>query len=684
MPQQKLTVTGRLACHRDGYGFVIPEDPSIGGDVFIPPGRMGQAMHGDQVVARVVGPAPGPRVRGKKAAPRTKLEGEIVKVLTRGRDVIVGKAFRYRGSTHVAPLDQRYSFTIQIPEDVKPRAKARREIEGKIVAVSLVTPPARHASPLGKIVDVLGDPDDPEIQYKIVCHTYQIPIEFPEAVLQEANAAEPSSERESSRRKDFRPQIIVTIDGEKARDFDDAVSVEQLPNGNFRLGVHIADVSHYVRGESQLDLEAFIRGTSVYFPDRAIPMLPEQLSNELCSLKPRVDRLTLSAVMEVDRQGNVRRADFCESVICSRARMTYTEVRKILIDRDPQLVKHYEDLISTFELMLELCDILTAKRLKKGAIDFDLPEAEIEYDLHGEVLDIVRSERNKAHRIIEEFMLLANEAVATYLVEKEIPLIFRIHEDPDPAKVEQFLEIAQKFGYGLERSGRDRYEPRAFQKLAGKLAGSPEEKFLSYLMLRSFKQARYSEVNVGHFGLAAENYTHFTSPIRRYPDLIVHRILKAALQGKRQERDLQRLEERLPEIAVQSSDRERKAVEAEREIMRWLMAQFMADRLGEEYEAFIIEVKHNGFFVELLDHFVEGFVPVQTIWDDYYIFDERHHSLVGENTRRVYGVGDRVLVRVDKVDPHRHLIDFSVVLTRRSPVSRGGRPARPGHRKQRR
>lgn len=651
------TITGRLTCHRDGYGFVIPEDRGLGGDVFIPPHKLLNATHGDQVMARILTPSPARRRKATKTA-RQKLEGEIIRVLSRASDIVVGKVIRYRNAAYVAPLDERYHYTIRLAHDDP-------TLEGQVVAVSIVVQPRRGEPPLGELREVLGHPDDPEIQYKIVCHNHRIPMRFPPVAQEEVKAARPPDAREMARRKDFRQELTVTIDGETARDFDDAVSIRRREDGSFELGVHIADVSHYVRPDSRLDQEALFRGTSVYFPDRAVPMLPEPLSNNLCSLKPGEDRLTVSVLMQVDRRGEVQEARFYNSVIRSRQRMTYTDVRKILIDRDAALRKRYGPLVKRLEWMLELCEILRAKRLSRGALDFDLPEADIEYDVNGEVLDIVRCERNEAHRIIEEFMLLANETVAVHLVEKGVPVLFRIHEGPDAAKVENFLEIARSLGYGLEQTRKGGYHPRDFQKLMERLAGKREQKFLSYLMLRSFKQARYSEENAGHFGLATENYTHFTSPIRRYPDLVVQRILKGVLEGQPFSRQQEELYGRLHEIAIQSSERERRADEAEREIMRWLMAAFMAERLGEEYEAFIIGVKTNGFFVELFDHFVEGFVPVQAIGDDYYLFHERGHCLIGENTGKVYRLGGQVRVRVDKVNRHRHLIDFSVVLPER-------------------
>ncbi|MCH7803277.1 MAG: ribonuclease R [Acidobacteria bacterium] len=664
------TVTGRFVAHPDGYGFVIAEDPPLEQDVFVPPKKVGSAVDGDTVRVRLV-----PSRRPRKRKGLSSLEGEIFAIVSRGRETIVGKLFRYRQGIYVAPLDERYRYTVRLIDE-----QAKKIEDGMIVVVSIVVQPGPNQRPQGKIREVLGDPDDPEIQYKIVCHTYEIPVEFPKEVLQEAELAEEPDGESIRNRKDFRKLLTVTIDGESSRDFDDAISIEKLKNGHFQLWVHIADVSHYVRTDTPLDREALLRGTSVYFPDRAVPMLPEKLSNQVCSLNPKVDRLTMSVAMEVDDQGEVANAEFFRSVICSDERMTYTAVNKILIDRDQALRRRYQSLLESFGWMLELSRILRAMRVRRGAIDFDLPEAEVEYDDKGEIADIVRSERNEAHRIIEELMLLANETVAQHLAGREIPLIYRVHEDPDPSKVEAFLELATEFGYSLKQNKDGRYSSRAFQKLMVQMSGKPEQKFLSYLMLRSFKQAQYREVNQGHFGLASTCYTHFTSPIRRYPDLIVHRILKMAIDKKTSGRGAEGLYGRLPEIAGRSSERERKAVVAEREIMRWIMAQFMAERLGDEYEAFIIGVKRNGFFVELLDHFVEGFVPVETIWDDFYVLNQRHHCLIGETTKMVYRIGDRLRVRVDKVNPHRHLIDFSPVIS----AKRSQRKVKRSRRKRKR
>ncbi|HEY3131502.1 MAG TPA: VacB/RNase II family 3'-5' exoribonuclease [Acidobacteriota bacterium] len=668
-------VSGRLTTHRDGFGFVVHEQKDLP-DIFVPPHALSDAVHGDQVRVAV----------SKKRGGR--LEGTVVEVLSRSQEQVVGKVFRQGNRWMVSPIDERYHYTIHLTgatEDLR---------EGQIVNVSIVAQPKRYQSPVGRITTILGFPDDPEIQFKIVCYKNGIPMEFSTEIQDLAAQIKPPGIEEIKTREDLRQEPIVTIDGETARDFDDAISIERRSDG-FLLGVHIADVSHYVAPGSPIDTEAFLRGTSVYFPDRAIPMLPESLSNDVCSLKPDQDRLTLSVFMNVGEEGKVTDYRFSRSVIRSRARMTYTAVRKILIDQDPLLRTKHGDLVQRFEWMLELSGILTAKRKAKGAIDFDLPEAEIEYDVNGEVFDIVRSERNEAHRLIEEFMLLANETVAKYLARRSEGTIYRVHEDPDPVKVHEFARLVREFGYSLgdgqveaallrqkgrwtagrKRQNRSefarrealltRYSSKDFQRLSEKLSGKPEERFLSYLMLRSFKQARYSATNLGHFGLATRFYTHFTSPIRRYPDLVVHRLLKKALLG---EAAREKWQNELEEIAERSSDRERKADEAEREIMKWLMAIFMSERVGEEYEGFVSGVRQNGFFVELLDHFVEGFVHVSKLADDYYFFDERAHRLVGENSGKMFALGERMRIVVDKVDKDRHLIDFAPA---------GEAPARP-------
>ena len=488
--------------------------------------------------------------------------------------------------------------------------------------------------------------------------------------------------KEVERRQDFRALDIVTIDGETARDFDDAVWVEALPNGNYTLQVHIADVGYYVRAGSAIDREAFLRGTSVYFPDRAVPMLPIELSTGLCSLNPQVDRLVLSACMEIDHQGDVVSSTFHRGIIRSVERMTYTSVHKLL-DGDAAERERYSKLVERFELMRELALVLNRKRTRRGSIDFDLPEPLIEFDEEGLMTGVARYPRNIAHRIIEEFMLAANETVASHIESFGIASIYRIHEPPDPKRVMDFELVAATFGYTLgvgaipmkrfpivdrRRDGRKvrkdielpseqlAVTSRMYQKLIAKLEGKPEERIVSHLMLRSLKQARYSEDNRGHFALAAKSYTHFTSPIRRYPDLIIHRILAEMIDGASP-----RLEEGdLSAIAGNSSDTERRAAEAERELLEWKKVKFMIDRVGEDFTALIISTTKFGFFVELTDLFIEGLVPIETLPGDRYRYHENTRTISGERNRREFAIGDKVTVLLDRVDGVEKKLNFSL------------------------
>jgi ribonuclease R len=530
----------------------------------------------------------------------------------------------------------------------------------------------------------LGHPDDFGVDVEIVIRKHHIPHQFPAQVLDQAQGFSNIIRLdELTGRQDFRSLEIVTIDGETARDFDDAVWVDRLSNGNYALQVHIADVSHYVKPASPIDEEAFLRGTSVYFPDRAVPMLPLELSTEICSLKPGVDRLVLSVLLEIDHRGDIIAQQFGRGVIRSAERMTYTDVHALL-EGDAGLRSRYQRLVARFELMQELALVLNRKRVQRGAIDFDMPEPLIEFDQFGEMTGVKRSPRNIAHRLIEEFMLAANEAVASHLEQAGIPSLFRIHETPDPKRVMEFEEIAAHFGYSLgigalpikrfavKDRGRDGRKTRGeivipderlaiasrnYQKLIAKIEGKPEERILSYLMLRSLKQARYSAENRGHFALAASSYTHFTSPIRRYPDLIVHRILSAFLDGKR---DIL-APERLAIIADDCSETERRASEAERELVEWKKAKFMQDRVGDEFHALIISTTRFGFFVELEDLFVEGLVPIDTLPGDRYLFHENVRKIIGQRTRRQFSIGDRVQVLLDQVDPIEHKLQFSLI-----------------------
>jgi ribonuclease R len=680
---------GRLNMHRDGYGFLISDHPIDGlrGDIYIPRDSAQTAMHGDRVVVHIS------RIENDGRA-----DGEIVKILRRAHQTVVGEFRVRKRGNFVVPHDERIQHWIAIPEGmqlppptvnrdrvgaVPVQVKTPEDLDGMIVNVEILEFPEDTEHATGRVIEILGRPDDFGVDVEIVIRKHHIPHQFPPEVLQQAQSfSDIIGQDELQGRQDFRHLDIVTIDGETARDFDDAVWVDRLPNGNYALDVHIADVSHYVKPCTPIDEEAFLRGTSVYFPDRAVPMLPLELSTEICSLKPAVDRLVLSVQLEIDRRGDVLSQRFCRGVIRSAERMTYTGVHALL-EGDAGLRQRYERLVGRFELMRELALLLNRKRIQRGSIDFDMPEPLIEFDEFGEMTAVTRSPRNIAHRLIEEFMLSANEAVASHLEQAEIPSLFRIHEKPDPKRVMEFEEIATHFGYSLgvgalpvkrfhmvER-GRDGRKirkdvvlaqdlaifSRNYQKLIAKVEGKPEERILSYLMLRSLKQARYSAENQGHFALAATSYTHFTSPIRRYPDLIVHRILGASFDGKRNVVS----PENLQSIAHDCSDTERRAAEAERELVEWKKARFMEERVGDQFGALIISTTRFGFFVELENLFVEGLVPIDTLPDDRFVFHENTRKIVGQRTRREFSIGDSVNVLLDRVDPLEHKLTFSLI-----------------------
>jgi len=682
--------TGRLNMHRDGYGFVVADQPieGIRGDIFLPPDEAQKAMHGDRVLARI-----GRIERDGRA------DGEILRVLRRAHPHVVGEFRLKRMGSFVIPHDDRIRQWIEIPAGLEvPEAGAEHDrvgvkaieihgpadLDGMIVNCEILEFPEDDDNAVGRVIEVLGHPDDFGVDVEVVIRKHHIPHRFPAEVIAQAQAiAAEIPVEEIARRTDFRAFDIVTIDGETARDFDDAVWVERLDNGNYALQVHIADVSHYVRPGSAIDDEARLRGTSVYFPDRAVPMLPLELSTEICSLKPGVDRLVLSVLLEIDHAGEVVGQKCMRGVIRSAERMTYTNVH-LLLEGDAALRERYGRLVERFDLMRELALVLNRRRVKRGSIDFDMPEPLIEFDEFGEMTGVIRAPRNIAHRVIEEFMLAANEAVAAHIEGLGVPMMFRIHEKPDPRRVMEFEQIAATFGYSLgvgpiparkfantqrRRDGtkvrREIELPeevaitsRHYQKLVARIEGKPEERILSYLMLRSLKQARYSSENRGHFALAAESYTHFTSPIRRYPDLIVHRILSAWLDGTTA-RELTEAE--VTRIAEESSQSERRAADAERELVEWKKAKFMEDRVGEEFDALIISTAKFGFFVELETLFIEGLVPVDTLPGDRYVYSENTRKIVGERTRREYAIGQRVKVTLDRVDAMQRQLQFSVV-----------------------
>ena len=752
-------VAGRLDLHRDGYGFVRPNGSSDrSDDLFIPPNELNGAMQGDEVL---VDEAP-PARDGRRS-------GRVARILTRRNPTVVG-IFHYarhqrrsawdapgvvRGN-YVTPLDERMTQPILIAEGMEVPAAAQtgahrvigeearvetvdwsatQPLEGLAVDVEITDFPGVGRPAKGRVIEVLGDPDGFGVDVEIIIRKHHLPHVFPANVLAEATAsAEQTVDaldvEERSLRRDFRGLPIVTIDGETARDFDDAVMVREMPNGNYELQVHIADVSAYVRPGTALDLEARLRGTSVYFPDRAIPMLPPQLSSGMCSLRPDEDRLVLSCVMEIDARGEVLGYEVCEGIIRSAKRMTYTQVQGV-IDGNAETRAEFAELVPEFERMLELALKLNAKRRRRGSIDFDLPEPVIQFDPQGNMESIVRSERGWSHRLIEEFMLSANECVATWIEEQGVASIYRIHETPDPQRIVDFEEMASGFGYSLgignlpvkrmtmksdrrdvrrggRGGGRDgqakQHEvpdaipvtPQMYQRLTAKIAGKPEERILAFLMLRSLKQARYSEKNVGHFALASPSYTHFTSPIRRYPDLIVHRLLRDLIRegkdtrggailsdgpqpwqaavdaayGKRPERRSPVERDELPgpipaaeleAIATESSQAERRADEAERELMEWKKIKFMQDRVGEDFDAIVLSCTKYGFFVELDELFIEGLVPLSSLIDDRYYFRDTDRTIVGATNGRVFKLGLRVRVLLDRIDRQQRQLQFALL-----------------------
>jgi ribonuclease R len=784
---------GRLDLHRDGYGFVRPNarqadrSNSVKEDIFIPPNEINSAMQGDQVLVEVEPP----KADGRRM-------GRIVRILERRNPTVVG-VFHYarsdRAAGHtVVPFDERMTQHILIPagqelpvanesatphrvlgKQVAPDA-VHESLEGLVVDVEITSWLTPTRPPVGRVIEVLGSPDDFGVDVEMMIRKHQLPRVFPENVLAEARAVAHLDEDEIATRRDFRGLPIVTIDGETARDFDDAVLVVEREGGGYELQVHIADVSEYVRAATDLDLEARLRGTSVYFPDRAIPMLPQELSTNICSLRPGEDRLVLSCIMQLDSAGRIESYEIVEGVIRSAARMTYTEVHAIL-EGDPETRARYAALVPEFERMHRLAMLMNKRREERGSIDFDLPEPVIEFDEQGQMRGVTKSERTWANRLIEEFMLAANECVATWLEDMGVPSLYRIHEKPEPRRVVQFEELAAAFGYTLgfgalpvrrmqmksdrrdaQRTGRNArthevpedilVTPRMYQKLAAKIEGKPEERILSYLMLRSLMQARYSETNEGHFALAAPTYTHFTSPIRRYPDLIVHRIAKALLregvsgegtvaegrhsspwthpsEGQQssvvvshpwrktgapsdrssslgwKSKDAPRMghpathakakfsgeppipEAELAQIAEETSQTERRAAEAERELVEWKKVRFMQDKVGEEFAALVLNPAKYGLFVELTDLFVEGLVPIDSLRDDRYTWHENTHEIIGERTGRRFRAGDRVQVILDRILAQERKLQFSIVEEGLPLTGRKAAPSKPKKSKRR-
>ena len=766
-------VAGRLDLHRDGFGFVRPNAQpgarATEDDIFIPPTEINGAMQGDQVLVELDPPGRDGRRSGRIARVLERHNPTVVGIFHYARSGRRGAFIpgEYRGN-HVTPFDSRMTQPIVIPEGAEiPEAgdpgrhrvlgaEARasldmEDLEGLVVDVEITSWPTPTKPAFGRVIEILGAPDDFGVDVEMIIRKHQLPRIFPEKVLAEARSVAHLDQEEIARRAalghDFRELPIVTIDGETARDFDDAVYAKEHDDGSWDLQVHIADVAQYVRPATDLDLEARLRGTSVYFPDRAIPMLPHELSTDICSLKPEEDRLVLSCLMHLtpDTRGNLHidHYEIVEGIIRSAARLTYTEVHNILEWKGPESEFTRErraPLVPEIERMRKLAGMLNKRRSDRGSIDFDLPEPVIEFDELGAMQGVSRAERTWANRLIEEFMLAANECVATWLEDLGVPSLYRIHEKPDPRRVVDFEDAAAAFGYSLglgalpvkkfqprgerreqQRRGRNprdarSYEvpeaiavtPRMYQKLSARIAGKPEERILSYLMLRSLKQARYSEINEGHFALAAPSYTHFTSPIRRYPDLIVHRIAKDLLgsgvsgqgqihetrhaspwahtnegagtkfgirdlrhpkahaEGETQPHTAQRIDPPIPEpelaaIAQETSLTERRAAEAERELVEWKKVKFMQDRVGEEFEAMVLNPAKYGLFVELKDLFVEGLVPIESLSDDRYTYRENTREIVGINSGKVYSAGDQVHVVLDRVLALERKLQFSIV-----------------------
>jgi ribonuclease R len=641
LPDRQNLVRGKVHAHPDGYGFLIREDKD-GEDLYLNRREMRRVMHGDKVTVRV------------DRKPRGGTEAHIVQVVERAQTRLLGTYEESDGKSFLVPMDARIGAIPLKRGAVKPG-------KGKVIAAEISRYGTAMSPPEAQVVQVMGDPDDPEVQAQSLVFRYGLPTGFSAEVRREtAEIAYSIPAEEIAARTDLRDLPIVTIDGENARDFDDAVYVRRT-DGGYELFVSIADVASYVAPGSALDQEAYARSTSVYFPDRAIPMLPEALSNGICSLNPNEDRLTKTARIELSAKGEVVRGRFFNSVIRSHERMTYTNVRRILIDKDPECLERYRDLVDEFKLMEELALLIYETRRARGNLDFDLPEAEIILDVQGLPENIVRAERNIAHRIIEEFMIAANEAVARHLKERNIPLLYRVHEGPDAEALEALAPFLLSLGYRLPQK-KEKIAPSEIQKLLEAARGKPEERVLNRVLLRAMKQAIYQPENIGHFGLASNCYTHFTSPIRRYPDLIVHRMLDKTLKGEKlKPKDREELTAQLVEAGKHTSERERHAMDAEREMVALKKAQFMMDKLGEEFTGFITSLANFGFFVELDNYFVEGLVKLSSLTDDDYDYYEKEYFIKGRRHGKKFRLGDNVRVKVARINAFRSEIDFELV-----------------------
>ncbi|PYZ92873.1 ribonuclease R [Salipaludibacillus keqinensis] len=643
LPEKMDLIRGEVIMHAKGFAFVKTEEGMD--DVYISSSELNDAMNKDKVLVRMQSNSGGARP-----------EGTIIRILKRGVTQTVGT---YKDDKH-------YGFVVsddkRIPTDIFiPKNQELGAVDGHKVLVEITKYPEGRMNAEGHVSKILGHKNDPGVDILSVIHKHGLPGDFAQEVVDQANQVPDEIDPEEIKgRRDLRDETIVTIDGADAKDLDDAVQVKKLDNGNYLLGVHIADVTHYVNEGSPIDLEAAERATSCYLVDRVIPMIPHRLSNGICSLNPQVDRLTLSCDMEINPQGEVVNHEIYESVIRTNERMTYTDVRKILLEEDEEVTKRYEPLVPFFKGMEELAAILRKKRFSRGAIDFDFKEAGVVVDEEGTPTDIVLRERSVAEKLIEEFMLAANETVAEHFHWMKVPFVYRIHEDPDEEKLNNFLEFITNFGYVVKGTSNT-IHPRALQELLEEVKGEPEEAVISTVMLRSMKQAKYDPENIGHFGLSADFYSHFTSPIRRYPDLIVHRLIRTYLiEGKTDEKTIESWNEKLPEITRHSSEMERRAEDASRETDELKKVQYMEDKVGEEYEGIISGVTNFGLFVEL-PNTIEGLVHVSYLTDDYYHYDEKRYAMIGERTGNVFRIGDEIDVRLTKVNVEERIIDFEIV-----------------------
>ncbi|EGQ2839251.1 ribonuclease R [Staphylococcus pseudintermedius] len=648
--QQKTNsglVRGTLSQNKKGFAFLRPDDQEME-DIFIPPTKINRAMDGDVVLVEVK------KSRGDFR--KGKFEGEVKAIESHSIKQVVGTFSEARHFGFVVPDDKRIMQDIFVPKGQELGA-----VEGHKVLVQITQYSDGTNSPEGQISAILGHKNDPGVDILSIIYQHGIEIEFPDDVLKEAeNVPETIQPDELKGRRDLRDELTITIDGADAKDLDDAIAVKKLDNGNTELTVSIADVSYYVTEGSALDREAYDRATSVYLVDRVIPMIPHRLSNGICSLNPEVDRLAMSCRMEIDAQGQVVKHEIFESVIHSNARMTYDAVNRIITDKDAATRAQYPEIVPMLDLAQTLSQQLIAMRKKRGEIDFDIKEAKVIVNEEGIPKEVVTRERGEGERLIESFMLIANETVAEHFNQMEVPFIYRIHEQPKSERLRQFFDFITNFGIMVKGTGED-IHPSTLQNIHEEIAGRPEDMVISTMMLRSMQQARYDADNLGHFGLAADYYTHFTSPIRRYPDLIVHRLVRKYLIEKSMDgRAMHEWEEKLPQIAEHTSNRERRAIDAERDTDELKKAEFMIQHIGDEFEGVISSVANFGMFVEL-PNTIEGMVNMQNMSDDYYHFDERQMALIGERKAKVYRIGDVVKVKVIHVDVDERQIDFQIV-----------------------